>query len=68
MADEFSDYDRKHPFQREFTRVLRRHEGADPDQLARACIAAVSDHLLNPPELDHAEGPFEDEARQPRRS
>ena len=64
MVDEFSDYDRRHPFEREFTLMLRRHVGADPDQLARACIATVFDHLLNPPELDHAEGPLEEEARQ----
>ena len=64
MSDEFSDYDRRHPFLREFTSLFRKHKSADPDKLARACIEAVFDHLLNPPELDPLEGPFEREARQ----
>jgi hypothetical protein len=55
---EFSEYDRQHPFEREFTSIFRRHEGANPDQLARACIGAAFDHLLNPP--DFREGPLEE--------
>lgn len=73
MSDEFSDYDRGHPFQREFTRLFNQHAGAHPDKLARGCIEALFDYLLNPPELDPKQdgssgedvvGPFEDEARQ----
>ena len=61
---EFAEYDRQHPFLREFLAVFRKHDGADPDRLARACIEAAFDHLLNPPELHYHEPPSETEARQ----
>jgi hypothetical protein len=48
----------------EFLQVFRKHVGEAPDKLARACIEAAFDHLLNPPELDRLEGPFEEEAHQ----
>jgi len=43
---------------------LRQFEKADPDKLERVALEAAFDHLLSPPELDHADGPFETEARQ----
>ena len=44
--------------------VLIRQQEANPDELARAAVEAVFDHLLNPPELDREAGPFEEEVHQ----
>jgi hypothetical protein len=64
VSDDFSDYERRHPRSREFVLMLRKHGDADPDTLARTCIEALFDHLLNPPELDYHEPPSEAEALQ----